>query len=114
VAVGRSILVIVWSLLPDPEVHFCDLGAGLDDTHSDAEHAKRHHIGQLEAHGDTVTLQPAAGVGAHPPAWTRVRRTAPGTAPCPLIMDSRTKTRPLVRAGSARHQEPLVLGGHER
>jgi transposase len=29
VAVGRSILVIVWHLLSDPEAHFCDLGAGL-------------------------------------------------------------------------------------
>src|SRR4029450_11163062 len=32
VAVGRSILVIVWYLLSDPEVHFHDLGAGFYDT----------------------------------------------------------------------------------
>jgi transposase len=29
VAVGRSILVIVWHLLADPNARFCDLGAGL-------------------------------------------------------------------------------------
>ena len=28
VAVGRSILVIAWHLLSDPEAHFQDLGAG--------------------------------------------------------------------------------------
>jgi transposase len=60
VAVGRSILVIVWYLLSDPEVHFHDLGAGFYDTRIDAERAKRNHIRQLEALGYTVTLQPAA------------------------------------------------------
>jgi transposase len=60
VAVGRSILVIVWHLLADPEVHFHDLGAGFYDTRINAERAKRNHIRQLEALGYTVTLQPAA------------------------------------------------------
>jgi transposase len=60
VAVGRSILVIVWHLLADPTVRYHDLGAGFSDTHSNAERAKRNHIRQLEALGYTVTLQPAA------------------------------------------------------
>jgi transposase len=60
VAVGRSILVIVWHLLADPTVHYHDLGAGFYDTHVNAERAKRNHIRQLEALGYTVTLQPAA------------------------------------------------------
>ena len=60
VAVGRSILVIVWHLLADPTVHYHDLGAGFYDTHLNAERAKRNHIRQLEALGYTVTLQPAA------------------------------------------------------
>src|SRR4029453_4123889 len=60
VAVGRSILVIVWYLLSDPEVHFHDLGAGFYDTRINAERAKRNHIRQLEALGYKVTLQPAA------------------------------------------------------
>jgi transposase len=32
VAVGRSILVIVWHLLADPTLRFQDLGAGFSDT----------------------------------------------------------------------------------
>jgi transposase len=60
VAVGRSILVIVWHLLADPTARFCDLGPGFYDTRSNAERRKRNHIRQLEALGDKVTLQPAA------------------------------------------------------
>jgi transposase len=60
VAVGRSILVIVWHLLADPDARFCDLGAGFYDTRINAERAKRNHVRQLEALGYTVTLQPAA------------------------------------------------------
>jgi|SRR5436190_10387600 len=60
VAVGRSILVIVWQLLADPEAHFHDLGAGFYDTPINAERAKRNHLRQLEALGYKVTLEPAA------------------------------------------------------
>jgi transposase len=60
VAVGRSILIIVWHLLADPDARFHDLGAGFYDTHINAERRKRNHIRQLEALGYKVTLQPAA------------------------------------------------------
>jgi hypothetical protein len=60
VAVGRSILVIVWHLLADPTTRFQDLGAGFYDSRINAERAKRNHIRQLEALGYTGTLQPAA------------------------------------------------------
>jgi transposase len=60
VAVGRSILVIVWHLLADPDARFHDLGPGFYDTRIDAERRKRNHIRQLEALGYKVTLQPAA------------------------------------------------------
>jgi transposase len=60
VAVGRSILVIVWHLLADPNLRYHDLGAGFYDTRVNAERAKRNHVRQLEALGYTVTLQPAA------------------------------------------------------
>jgi len=59
VAVGRSILVIVWHLLSDPNLRYHDLGAGFYDTRVNAERAKRNHVRQLEALGYTVTLQPA-------------------------------------------------------
>jgi transposase len=60
VAVGRSILVIVWYLLSDPTARFHDLGAGFYDTRINAERAKRNHVRQLEALGYKVTLDPAA------------------------------------------------------
>jgi transposase len=60
VAVGRSILIIVWHLLSDPNLRYHDLGAGFYDTRINAERTKRNHIRQLEALGYKVTLQPAA------------------------------------------------------
>jgi transposase len=60
VAVGRSILVIIWHLLSDPDTHVQDLGPGFYDTRIDAERRKRNHVRQLEALGYKVTLQPAA------------------------------------------------------
>jgi transposase len=60
VAVGRSILVIVWHLLADPNLRYHDLGAGFYDVHVNAERAKRNHVRQLEALGYRVTLVPAA------------------------------------------------------
>ena len=60
VAVGRSILVIIWHLLSDPTVRYQDLGPGFYDTRINAERRKRNHIRQLEALGYKVTLEPAA------------------------------------------------------
>ena len=60
VAVGRSILIIVWHLLADPTVRYRDLGAGFYDTRINAERRKRNHVRQLEALGYRVTLEPAA------------------------------------------------------
>jgi transposase len=60
VAVGRSILIIVWHLLADPNLRFHDLGAGFHDTRTNPERAKRNHVRQLEALGYKVTLEPAA------------------------------------------------------
>ena len=60
VAVGRSILIIIWHLLADPPARFHDLGPGFYDTRIDTDRQKRNHIRQLEALGYTVILQPAA------------------------------------------------------
>src|SRR4030095_6827824 len=60
VAVGRSILVIVWHLLSDPTARFQDLGADFYDPRIGPERAKRNHVRQLEALGYRVTLEPAA------------------------------------------------------
>ncbi len=60
VAVGRSILVVVWHLLSNPEAHFIDLGPDYYDTHLNTSNKKRNHVRQLEALGYKVTLEPAA------------------------------------------------------
>jgi transposase len=60
VAVGRSILVVVWHLLSDPDTRFIDLGPDHFDRHVNTETKKRNHIHQLEALGYRVTLEPAA------------------------------------------------------
>jgi transposase len=60
VAVGRSILVIIWHLLADPNNRFQDLGADHYNKHVNTHAKKRQHIRQLEALGYKVTLEPAA------------------------------------------------------
>jgi transposase len=60
VAVGRSILVIIWHLLSDDQARFHDLGPDYYDTPAGTEHAKRNHIRRLQALGYRVTLEPAA------------------------------------------------------
>jgi transposase len=60
VAVGRSILIIIWNLLSDPDAHYHDLGVDYYETRHNANRSKQNHIRQLEALGYTVTLQPAA------------------------------------------------------
>jgi transposase len=60
VAVGRSILVIVWHLLADPETRFHDLGPDFYDNRIGPERQRRNHVRQLEALGYRVTLEPAA------------------------------------------------------
>ncbi len=59
-AVARSILVIIWVLLPDTEAQFVDLGADYYTTRTIPERRVRHPIRELQALGYTVTLDPAA------------------------------------------------------
>jgi transposase len=54
VAIGRSILVIIWHLLSDPEARYTDLGAGFYAARTDPERRRRNHVRQLEALGYTV------------------------------------------------------------
>lgn len=60
VAVGRSMLVIIWHLLADPDTGFTELGAEHHTRRINPDTQKRNHIRQLEALGYTVTLTPAA------------------------------------------------------
>ena len=60
VAVGRSILVIIWHLLSDPHTRFHDLGTDFYDNRISPDRKRRNHVHQLEALGYKVTLEPAA------------------------------------------------------
>jgi transposase len=60
VAVGRSILVIIWHLLAQPAARYADLGPGFYDDRISHSRKTRNHVRQLEALGYKVTLQPAA------------------------------------------------------
>ena len=60
VAVGRSILVIIWHLLSDDRTVFHDLGPDHYQTRTGTSRAIRNHVRQLQALGYKVTLQPAA------------------------------------------------------
>jgi transposase len=57
VAIGRSILVIIWHLLSDPEARYIDLGSGFYASRTDSDRRRRSHVRQLEALGYTVILE---------------------------------------------------------
>jgi transposase len=60
VATARSILVIIWNLLKNPEARYTDLGYGYYQARTDKDRKIRNHIRQIEAIGFTVTITPAA------------------------------------------------------
>jgi transposase len=60
VAVGRSLLVVIWHLLSNPETRFIDLGTHFYDTQLNNNRRKHNHIRQLQALGYKVSLEPAA------------------------------------------------------
>jgi transposase len=60
VAIGRSILVIVWALLSDEQAQFVDLGPDYYASRTNPERKVRQHVHELQALGYTVTLNPAA------------------------------------------------------
>ena len=60
VATGRSILVVIWHLLNDPQARYADLGPDYHASRTDKDKKIRNHIRQLQALGLTVTIAPAA------------------------------------------------------
>ena len=60
VAVARSILVIIWHLLKNPEARFTDLGYGYYQARTDTDRKIRNHIRQIQALGFEVTITKAA------------------------------------------------------
>jgi transposase len=60
VAVGRSILIVVWALLSDDDAQFVDLGPDYYAARTNPERKVRQHVRELQALGYSVTLNPAA------------------------------------------------------
>ena len=60
VAVARSILVIVWYLLSDPNARLVDLGSDFYTKSVNTQRCTRNLVHQLEVLGHRVTLTPAA------------------------------------------------------
>ena len=60
VAVGRSILVVIWALLSDEQAQFVDLGPDFYAARANPERKVRQHVRELQALGYSVTLNPAA------------------------------------------------------
>jgi transposase len=60
VAVARSILVIIWHLLADPQARFTDLGPGYYQARLDTDRKLKNHIRQIQALGFAVTITKAA------------------------------------------------------
>ena len=63
-AIARSILVIIFHLLADPEARYHDLGPGYYDNRISRDRKIRNHVRQLQALGLTVALTPADGAAA--------------------------------------------------
>ena len=59
-ALERSILMIIFHLLSDPNARFSDLGSDFYTKHIDQRRRTDHLVRQLEALGHQVTLSPAA------------------------------------------------------
>jgi transposase len=57
-AIARSILVIIFHLLADPQARYHDLGPHHYGTHTDRDRKIRNHVRQLQALGINVILQP--------------------------------------------------------
>jgi transposase len=59
-AITRSVLVIIYHLLADPEARYHDLGSDYHDTRIDRDRKIRNHVRQLQALGLDVTITPQA------------------------------------------------------
>ncbi len=60
VAVGRSILVVIWHLLSNPDAVFHDLGTDHHENRNGTRAPTLNHIRRLQALGYRVTLEPVA------------------------------------------------------
>jgi len=107
VAVGRSILVIVWHLLADPDSTFHDLGPGFHNTRT----ATDRHAATTSANSKhSATPSPRTRRLTHP-TQIRLRCAPPGAIACPYssISDSQVlgMSRPRQRQRESAHRYAL-------
>ncbi|MGH3921785.1 MAG: hypothetical protein ACRDTT_02730 [Pseudonocardiaceae bacterium] len=104
VAVGRSLLVIIWHPLSDPGSPFTDLGPDFYDKRTDPERRTPAHIHQLEALGYKVTLEPAARL-PRPDRGTSPQpgSAAPGPTPARPRHDFRIRAAPGAPRVASKH-----------
>jgi transposase len=88
VAVARSILVIVWHLLDDPDARYVDLGSDYYTRRLDHDRKTRDLVRQLQALGHEVTLESAASTSP------RGSRPEQGSAPHPKDFTRNTTRQP--------------------
>ncbi|MEU6064982.1 MULTISPECIES: hypothetical protein [Streptomyces] len=60
VAVARSILVVAWHLINNPDASYQELGADWHPRHLDPARKTRDLVRQLQALGHRVALSPAS------------------------------------------------------
>jgi transposase len=65
-AVARSILVIIWQLLSNPQARYTDLGYGYYQARLDTDRKLRNHIRQIQALGFDITITKAALPASRP------------------------------------------------
>ena len=104
VAVARSILVIVWHLLADPNARFIDLGSDYYDKRINKDRRARDLVRHLHALGYQVTLTSGLIIGTPSRAGLRpAPRSSHAQVPAlltALFSDQRTETlRPTAASG---------------
>lgn len=58
VAVARSLLIVVWHLVNDPDARYADLGGDWHERHLDPERKTLRLLRELRALGHEATLNP--------------------------------------------------------
>ncbi|WP_371666746.1 transposase [Streptomyces sp. NBC_00289] len=81
VAVARSILVIAWHLINDPDASYQELGADWHRRHLDTARKTRDLVRQLQALGHQVVIHP--GISLTGPSHRHPVRTRPGCCRLP-------------------------------
>jgi len=78
VAVARSILVIAWHLINDPDASYQELGADWHRRHLDPARKTRDLVRQLQALGHQIAITLTCPSHRHPPSRTSIFRSASG------------------------------------